>query len=64
MFLGFCAWNVALAKGGIARIGQLQLLQVFVTLGVAVLLLDETLDVVTLASAVTITAIIATSRRG
>ena len=64
MFLGFCAWNVALAKGGIARIGQLQLLQIFVTLGVAVLLLDETLDVVTLASAVTITAIIATSRRG
>lgn len=64
MFLGFCAWNVALAKGGIARIGQLQLLQIFVTLGVAVLLLDETLDFVTLASAVTITAIIATSRRG
>ena len=64
MFLGFCAWNVALAKGGIARIGQLQLLQIFVTLGVSVLLLDETLDVVTLASAVTITAIIATSRRG
>jgi len=64
MFLGFCAWNVALAAGGIARIGQLQLLQIFVTLGVAVLLLGEAVDEITLISAVTITAIIATSRRG
>ncbi|MDJ0613615.1 MAG: DMT family transporter [Rhizobiaceae bacterium] len=64
MFLGFCAWNVALATGGIARIAQFQLLQIFVTLGVSVVLLGETIDWVTLASALTITAIIATSRRG
>ena len=39
MYLGFCAWNVALAVGGIARISQLQLLQTFVTLFVSALLL-------------------------
>ncbi len=64
MFLGFCAWNVALAAGGIARIGQLQLFQIFVTLGVAVVLLGESLDWITIVSAIAITAIIATSRRG
>ena len=31
-FVGFFAWNVGLAMGGIARVGQLQLLQTFVTL--------------------------------
>ena len=32
MFLGFFAWNKGLALGGIARIGQIQLLQPFVAL--------------------------------
>ena len=63
MFLAFCAWNVALAVGGIARIGQLQLLQVFVTIAIAALLLGEELDLITLVSAAAITAIIAASRK-
>ncbi len=63
MFLAFCAWNVAMAIGGIARIGQLQLLQTFVTLAVSALLLSEKIDMVTLATAAIVTAIIALSRK-
>lgn len=40
-YLGFFAWYRGLAIGGIARIGQLQLLQTFVTLAAAALLLGE-----------------------
>ena len=35
MFLGFFAWNKGLAMGGIARVGQIQLLQPFVALAAA-----------------------------
>jgi drug/metabolite transporter (DMT)-like permease len=42
MFLGFFAWNKGMALGGIARIGQIQLLQPFIALASAALLLDET----------------------
>lgn len=41
MFLAFIAWYKALAMGGIARIGQIQLLQPFFTLAVAGLFLNE-----------------------
>jgi drug/metabolite transporter (DMT)-like permease len=44
MYLGFFAWNAALAMGGVARIGQVQLLQVFLTLIWAWILLDEPLS--------------------
>lgn len=39
--LGFMGWNFALARGGIARVGQLQLLQPFITLALAWALLGE-----------------------
>ena len=42
MFLGFFAWNKGLAMGGIAKIGQIQLLQPFVALAAAAVLLGET----------------------
>ena len=38
---GFFSWNKALAMGGIATISQLQLLQTFLTYGVAVLFMGE-----------------------
>lgn len=41
MYLAFFAWNIAMAKGGIARIGQIQLLQTFITLIIANRLLGE-----------------------
>lgn len=44
MFLGFFAWYRGLALGGVARVGQIQLLQPVLTLGWAALLLDETVD--------------------
>lgn len=63
MFLAFFAWNAALARGGIARIGQLQLLQTFATLILSALFLGEHLDSVTIITAIIITAIIAISKR-
>ncbi|MCE1251175.1 MAG: DMT family transporter [Comamonadaceae bacterium] len=42
MLLGFIFWYRGLAQGGIAAVGQLQLLQPFMGLGLAALLLHET----------------------
>ena len=63
MFLAFFAWNVALAWGGIARIGQLQLLQTFATLLLSALFLGEHIDLITIITAIAITVIIAASRK-
>ncbi len=63
MFAGFWAWNVALARGGISRIGQLQLLQTFITLAFASFLLGEEIDLVTIVVAAAITAIVAATRK-
>jgi drug/metabolite transporter (DMT)-like permease len=48
MFLGFFAWYRGLAMGGIARIGQMQLLQPFLTISASAILLDEPLNVTTI----------------
>ena len=40
-FLGFFAWNKGMSLGGIAKIGQMQLLQPFITLAGAYVLLGE-----------------------
>jgi drug/metabolite transporter (DMT)-like permease len=42
-FIGFFAWNKGLALGGIAKVGQVQLLQTFFTLGFAAILNHEPL---------------------
>ncbi len=44
MFLGFYAWYRGLAKGGIARISQIQLLQPFLTLLAAAFLFGELVE--------------------
>ncbi len=41
MYLGFFAWNRGLAIGGIAKVGQMQLVQPFITLAASALLLGE-----------------------
>lgn len=46
-FLGFWFWYGGLARGGIARVGQVQLLQPFLTLAASAALLGEHLDAVT-----------------
>jgi drug/metabolite transporter (DMT)-like permease len=48
MFLGFFAWYRGLALGGIARVGQLQLIQPFMTIFFSVILLGENLKIETI----------------
>jgi len=62
-FWGFIAWYRGLALGGIARVGQTQLLQPFLSLLGAALLLGERLDAATLFFAVAIFAVVAVGRR-
>ena len=50
--LGFLFWYRGLAFGGIARVGQVQLLQPFMTLAAAALLLASDLDTATFLFAV------------
>lgn len=63
MFLGFFAWNAGLAIGGVARVGQVQLLQTFFTLATAALLLGETIDIEMIAFAVAVVLVVAASGR-
>jgi drug/metabolite transporter (DMT)-like permease len=62
-FLGFFAWNKGLALGGIARVGQTQLLQTFVTLGGAAILLGEKIGALELGFASLIVVIVAIGAR-
>lgn len=62
-YLGFFAWNTALAIGGTARVSQVQLLQTFITIGLAALVAGERIDVETVLCAVAIMALLVLSRR-
>jgi drug/metabolite transporter (DMT)-like permease len=63
MFLGFFAWYAGLARGGVARIGQVQLAQPVLTLGWAALLLSEHVSALTLLTAVAVLACVAATQR-
>jgi drug/metabolite transporter (DMT)-like permease len=63
MFIGFLFWYAGLAKGGVARVGQIQLLQPFLTIAGGVVLLGEPLDGPTVAFAVAVIAVVALGRR-
>ncbi len=56
MWLGFFAWYRGLALGGALRVSQIQLLQPFLSIVVAVPLLGESLDAVTLGFAAAVVA--------
>jgi drug/metabolite transporter (DMT)-like permease len=63
MFLGFFAWYAALARGGVARIGQTQLAQPVLTLVWAALLLGEHVSLGMVAAAlVVLVCVVATQR--
>lgn len=62
-FLGFFFWYRGLALGGIARVGQVQLLQTFFTLAASALLLGERLDGATLGFALLTLACVWRARR-
>ena len=63
MFLGFFFWYRGLAQGGVARVGQLQLLQPFLSVMAAAALLGEELGWRTVGFAVGVVLIVAIGRR-
>ena len=63
MFLGFFAWYQGLMLGGIARVGQLQLFQPFLTIGASALLLGEKLSINTLGFAVGVICCVALGKK-
>jgi drug/metabolite transporter (DMT)-like permease len=63
MFLGFFAWYAGLARGGVARVGQIQLAQPLLTVVWSALVLGETLTpVMLLAGAGVLVSVAATQR--
>lgn len=62
-FIGFFAWYQGLAIGGVAKVGQLQLLQTFVTLAAAALLLGERITWTQFGFACLVVAIVALGRK-
>ncbi len=61
-FLGFFFWNKGLALGGVARTGQLQLLQPFVTLMASAVMLGEAVGLIHVGFAAAIMVCVALSR--
>lgn len=61
-YVGFFPWYRALARGGIARVSQVQLLQPFLTIGASALVLNEVIDDVTLLFAVLVVLVVAVGR--
>ncbi len=62
-YVGFWAWNAALAIGGVARVSQVQLLQPFVTFVLAALVLGEAISTEMIVFALLVAAIVAFGRR-
>jgi drug/metabolite transporter (DMT)-like permease len=63
MFIGFFFWYRGMAMGGIARVGQVQLVQPFLTLVGAALLLGEPLEVSNFLFAFAVIAVVAGGRK-
>ena len=61
--IGFFAWNRGLALGGVARVGQVQLLLLFMTLAFSAVLLGETIGPVMVLFAVAVVGTVALGRR-
>lgn len=62
-WIGFFFWYKGLAMGGIARVSQVQLIQLFFTLGFAALLLNESIEPAMLVVALLTVVLIAAGRR-
>jgi len=63
MYLGFFLWYRGLVLGGIARVGQLQLLQPFLTIAASAVLLGEAVSPAALVAAIVVVACVAIGRR-
>lgn len=63
MLIGFVFWYRGLALGGIAAVGQLQLLQPFMGLGLAAALLDEDVSYAMVGATLAAVACVAGAKR-
>ncbi len=63
MFIGFFFWYKGLALGGIARVGQMQLLQPFMSLLGAAVIAHEALDASNMLFALAVIVVVAIGRR-
>jgi drug/metabolite transporter (DMT)-like permease len=63
MFLGFVFWYAGLARGGVAKVGQLQLFQPLLTVGWSALLLSEDVGPAIVLTAVGVVACVAVGQR-
>ena len=63
MYLGFFAWNRGLAIGGIAKVGQIQLVQPFITLAAAAILLGEKIGVMEVVFSTLVVGLVALGSR-
>lgn len=63
MFIGFIFWYRGLAQGGIATVGQLQLLQPFFGLILAALVLGESVDLLMFATSALVILCVVAARR-
>jgi drug/metabolite transporter (DMT)-like permease len=63
MFLGFFAWYAGLARGGIARVGQIQLAQPVLTLLWSALLLAEAVTAASIGTALVVLACVVLTQR-
>ena len=63
MFIAFFFWYRGMALGGVARVGQTQLLQPFLTLVGAAVLLGEPLTLDSLLFAGAVIAVVAAGRK-
>lgn len=62
-FIGFFAWYAGLAMGGIARVGQVQLLQIFFTMALSALFFGEHIDTFTWVFAAAVVATVVIGRK-
>ena len=63
MFLGFFAWYAGLARGGVAKIGQVQLAQPVLSLVWAALILGESVGPATIGAALVVLACVVATQR-
>jgi drug/metabolite transporter (DMT)-like permease len=63
MWAGFFAWYRGLVLGGALRVSQVQLLQPFISIMAAALILGESIDVVTLGFAIGVVATVFIGKR-
>jgi drug/metabolite transporter (DMT)-like permease len=63
MFLAFFAWYAGLARGGVAKIGQVQLAQPMLSLAWAALILGEHISAATVAAAAAVLACVVATQR-